>query len=191
MKPSFTTVIFVQLTLSLLPYNVEAEDKLSCGPRALAIAGLIAKQDAMNRDELVKAFDKPDSLHTIAELRRAAERLGYAARYVKYEPLNPQLPAYPIIIPLTRQANDDHFVVLYGRDDTSVYVVDYPRNPVRRQLADLAVKWKWNGDGLEIRDSKYSTFGFWLPEYLNGVNLTLSIACTLGLAAILLLRRKV
>ncbi len=129
-----------------------ADDKIACGPNAIAVAAGIVNASIPTESQIDLAFGaKNADSHSFEELATAAVSLGCKTRFVRYDPGNPQLPAHPVIARLDHFDSNrpaHHFVVLYGSIDRSVQIIDFPRKP--SFLSVVALPRFWNGEGMEI-----------------------------------------
>jgi ABC-type bacteriocin/lantibiotic exporter with double-glycine peptidase domain len=151
------TDLSIALLMCVFGYSDPAfpgEQSLACGPRALAIVKMLVSEEKCSRDDIVKSFENVTGDHSFDEIRIAAERLGLACRFAKYDPTNPALPNRPVIVPVRDKTNTGlhHFAIMYGRDSTVIQYIDYPRSPNMVALYEIAKF--WDGEGLEFYDAK-------------------------------------
>ena len=144
----------------------QEDTRIACGPRVVSIAKRIIDGREIDPSELDRAFHGAlDGSHNLEDLANAAKALGLNAKFVDLDPLNPGLSREPTLVSITRNGiPSSHFVVVFGRDEHIVQVIDYPRPPVFvefRQFAEV-----WNGEGIVI-SAATTRLAAWTSDFPN------------------------
>ncbi len=116
----------------------------SCGPEALRTA--LHFLDANDLDAQISWVLRSSDLHTLLELKQAAERLGLATLCVKVGNVDSLPREMPCIVPISRPGRQvNHFAVLvyHGRGLGSL--VDYPFQPHLVVLDRMKQENEWDG----------------------------------------------
>ncbi len=165
-------ITFVAIVTILAQLRTEAQERqtMACGPRALAIAALLVQhsdpENSIDRKDIVNAFGSVEEDHTLADIKRAAAKLGLVATFARYDKANPQLPNCPVIVPISSDRLEGfHVAVLFGRDKYVTQFIDYPRSPQFMELKEL--NGIWIGEGIEIRSAGGRTLSSDLPSLVN------------------------
>ncbi len=162
---------------SAVPPAPEEED-IGCAPRALRLSLTILDREASHA-EIKQSFDgRVSGVHSYEEIEKAARHLGLEIRSAKLDPRAPPLTRLPMIAAVKRTSKStepDHFVVLYGRTEDSVQVLDFPNSPRLMPCALLAEA--WDGSGLYVAARADQLPGSfldcpWIPSVLLGVAMT-------------------
>ena len=150
----------------------QQEKRIACGPRVVSIAKRIIDGREIDPIELDRAFHGAlDGSHSLEDLADAAKAMGLNAKFVDLDPRNPGLSREPTLVPITRNGiPSSHFVVVFGRDEQIVQVIDYPRPPVFFELREFAEV--WNGEGIVI-SAATSRVNAWISDFPNLFQLVL------------------
>lgn len=150
----------------------QQDKRIACGPRVVSIAKRIIDGREIDLIELDRAFQGAlDGSHSLTELADAAKAMGLNAKFVDLNPRNPGLSREPTLVPITRNGiPSSHFVVVFGRDEQIVQVIDYPRPPVFVELSEFAEV--WNGEAIVISAAP-SRFNAWMSDFPNLFQLVL------------------
>ena len=150
----------------------QQDKRIACGPRVVSIAKRIIDGREIDPTELDRAFHGAlDGPHSLEDLADAAKAMGLNAKFVDLNPRNPGLSREPTLVPITRNGiPSSHFVVVFGRDEHIVQVIDYPRPPVFVEVSEFAEV--WNGEGVVISASP-SRFNAWMGDFPNLFQLVL------------------
>ena len=162
----------------------QQEKRIACGPRVVSIAKRIIDGREIDPIELDRAFHGAlDGSHSLEDLADAAKAMGLNAKFVDLDPRNPGLSREPTLVPITRNGiPSSHFVVVFGRDEQIVQVIDYPRPPVFFELREFAEV--WNGKGIVI-SAATSRVNAWISDFPNLFQLVL--ICVSGHVALVCL----
>lgn len=123
---------------------------VACGPSCLSMVCRLNGHPLT--DQQLRAVLGAD-LHretSLRELAEAAHELGLSTRAVSLDPGNPALAPLPMIARFKglRGVSENHFVVLLGRSDDGIQVIDYPGEPRRFPVETIARH--WDGIGLYV-----------------------------------------
>ena len=141
---------------------------LACGPTALATSASLLNR-TIDQTELSSVFDeRVKGEHTLAELQRAARRLGLATIILRHDPTDLRIPKLPLIIAINESPEHAHFVVLYGQSNGQIQLLDSPRKPMRIELTQLDSA--WNGIGMYVaRDEASLQEAGLVPKWKSGL----------------------
>ena len=125
----------------------EIKTDMSCGPSTISMAARLLGRN-VSRSELLKATDEADLLRSFSmvDLEGAADRLGLFTAKVGLDPAAPLCLDIPLIVAIDRKtagSGENHFVILFGRRNESIQVIDYPY-PSRFVRVD-ELKRVWDG----------------------------------------------
>jgi len=162
----------------------QQDKRISCGPRVVSIAKRIIDGREIDLTELDRAFHGAlDGSNSLEDLADAAKAMGLNAQFVDLNPLNPVLSREPTLVPITRDGiPSSHFVVVFGRNEHIVQMIDYPRPPVFIEFGQFAEV--WNGEGIVISAST-SRVNAWMSDFPNLFPLVL--ICVSGHVALVFL----
>ncbi len=165
-------VLLIAILNSFELFASQEDTRIACGPRVVSIAKRIIDGREIDPAELDRAFNGAlDSSHSLADLANAAKAMGLAAKYVDLDARNPGLSRDPTLVPITRNGiPSSHFVVVFGRDEKVVQIIDYPRPPVFVELREFAEV--WNGEGIVLSAAK-DGLAAWTSDFPNLFQLVL------------------
>lgn len=127
---------------------------MACAPRSLSVAAQLVGRGAARAD-LERAFDgRLDGRHSFGEIANAAARLGLAVQHVRLDgdcQLLARLPLIAAVRESYASRRPDHFVVIFGRRDGELQLLDSPRPPRFIPIEEFLQQ--WDGDGLYIAAS--------------------------------------
>ncbi len=151
---------------------LQEDTRIACGPRVVSIAKRIVDGREIDPTELERAFHGAlDSSHSLADLANAAKAMGLNAKFVDLDPRNPGLSRDPTLVPITRNGiPSSHFVVVFGRDELVVQIIDYPAPPVFVELREFAEV--WNGEAIVI-SAATNRLATWTSDFPNLFQLVL------------------
>jgi len=172
---SMTQRFFLLLIVILNSFELFAsqeDTRIACGPRVVSVAKRIVDGREIDPAELNRAFNGAlDNSHSLADLATAAKTMGLVAKFVELDPRNPGLSRDPTLVAITRNGvPSSHFVVVYGRDEKVVQIIDYPRPPVFVELREFAEV--WNGEGIVLSAAKVG-LSAWTSDFPNLFQLVL------------------
>jgi ABC-type bacteriocin/lantibiotic exporter with double-glycine peptidase domain len=179
----FFVLLIAILYSSELP-ALQQDKRVACGPRVVSIAKRIIDGREIDPTELERAFHGAlVGSHSLGDLAEAAKAMGLNAKFVDLNSRNPGLSREPTVVPITRDGiPSSHFVVVFGRDEHVVQVIDYPRPPVFVELSEFAEM--WNGEAIVI-SAATSRFNAWVSDFPNLFQLVL--ICVSGHVALVCL----
>ena len=131
---------------------------VSCGPATVMLAARLVDRPCSDT-ELSNSFQGClDGEHSLQQLWDVVQSLGLIAREVSGNDVHRQLSRTPTIVPIRSVPTDEkttHFVILYGRTDQGIQLLDPPYLPrfVTRESLDKY----WDGTGFYVSNPDAET----------------------------------
>lgn len=122
-----------------------------CGPRALAVC-FNALDRTVTDDEIIELLPRTGIESSLAELKTAAERLGFSTCAIRWTKSPPafRVGTTAAIIPIRTRTKSLHFVAMLACDANSVTLIDDPYGPTRLSIRHLREKLAWDGTALHL-----------------------------------------
>lgn len=152
-RPLYGVVLFVGFCSVVVGSDVQIVSNphtVSCGPRVVGIAKRLIDGKPIEQLDLSRAFPKGlGGEHNLDDIRRGFGALGFCTQHVRLDPKSPALPNTPVVVAVTREGKPaSHFVLLFGRDEHVIQVIDYPRSPNLVLISQFAEV--WDGEGIMV-----------------------------------------
>lgn len=133
-------------------------EPMACGPAALIRAARLLGREVSGAEMRAAIGGRLTGTHSLSTVVSAARRLGFRCWPIRLDPLRPTLARLPLLVPVSSRAGGaigpDHFLLLYGRINQKIQILDGTEPPRLAAIADFARQ--WNGDGvyLALRDAE-------------------------------------
>jgi hypothetical protein len=144
---------------------------MHCGPSSLCVAARILGRPIEEKDcQEYFEVDRKTETCSLYDVQRAAHKLGFVTAVTDLNTTTlKELPSSPVIVCLrsTHSGEPGHFVVLYGRLDESVQLIDYPEKIVRADPRKLLQICSSRGLAIAASRQELEEQGFLEPAWIS------------------------
>lgn len=143
------------LALTGAPLAPADEENLACGPRCVSVAAGLLERPIAQKQLAVACSGRLQGTHSLGELKWALQQCGLHGAIIVFSKIESPPADLPVIAAVRRSPaspKPDHFVVLYGRREKQVQVIDFPYAPRWVPLSEL--RKEWDGSALVVAASR-------------------------------------